>query len=396
MAIEGKSEQNAGRIHHGRIRLGMVGGGRDAFIGGVHRIASRIDDRFELVAGAFSSTPEKSKASGADLGLDPARVYDDFTAMAKREARLKDGIDAVAIVTPNHMHYPVAREFLRRGIHVICDKPLTATLNEAKKMVAAAEKSDAVFVLTHNYTGYPMIRQAREMVAAGELGTLRVVQAEYPQDWLTEPLEQTGMKQAAWRTDPAQSGAGGCIGDIGTHAFNLASFVSGLELDELCAELTSFVEGRRVDDNANVMLRFKGGARGMLWSSQVAPGNENALKLRVYGEKGGLEWSQEDPNCLWFTPLGEPKRLITRGGAGSGEAAARATRVPPGHPEGYLEGFATIYSEAAEAIHAAQAGKPVSSDVVYPTVQDGLIGVAFVDACVRSSNRNGAWVGLNV
>lgn len=391
MAIEGKSEQNAGRI-----RLGMVGGGRDAFIGGVHRIASRIDDRFELVAGAFSSTPEKSKASGADLGLDPARVYDDFTAMAKREARLKDGIDAVAIVTPNHMHYPVAREFLKRGIHVICDKPLTATLNEAKKMVAAAEKSDAVFVLTHNYTGYPMIRQAREMVAAGELGTLRVVQAEYPQDWLSEPLEQTGMKQAAWRTDPAQSGAGGCIGDIGTHAFNLASFVSGLELDELCAELTSFVEGRRVDDNANVMLRFKGGARGMLWSSQVAPGNENALSLRVYGEKGGLEWSQEDPNYLWFTPLGEPKRLITRGGAGSGEAAARATRVPPGHPEGYLEGFATIYSEAAEAIHAAQAGKPVSSDVVYPTVQDGLIGVAFVDACVRSSNRNGAWVGLNV
>lgn len=391
MAIEGKSEQNAGRI-----RLGMVGGGRDAFIGGVHRIASRIDDRFELVAGAFSSTPEKSKASGADLGLDASRVYDDFTAMAKREARLKDGIDAVAIVTPNHMHYPVAREFLKRGIHVICDKPLTATLAEAKKMVAAAEKSDAVFVLTHNYTGYPMVRQAREMVAAGELGTLRVVQAEYPQDWLTEPLEQTGMKQAAWRTDPAQSGAGGCIGDIGTHAFNLASFVSGLELDELCAELTSFVDGRRVDDNANVMLRFKGGARGMLWSSQVAPGNENALSLRVYGEKGGLEWSQEDPNYLWFTPLGEPKRLITRGGAGSGEAAGRATRVPPGHPEGYLEGFATIYSEAAEAIHAAQAGKSAPSEVLYPTVQDGLIGVAFVDACVRSSNRNGAWVSLNV
>ncbi len=391
MAIEGKSEQRSSRI-----RLGMVGGGRDAFIGGVHRIASRIDDRFELVAGAFSATPEKSKASGADLGLDPARIYDDFTAMAKREARLKDGIDAVAIVTPNHMHYPVAREFLKRGIHVICDKPLTATLDEAKKMVAAAEKSDAVFVLTHNYTGYPMVRQAREMVAAGELGTLRVVQAEYPQDWLTEPLEQTGMKQAAWRTDPAQSGAGGCIGDIGTHAFNLASFVSGLELDELCAELTSFVDGRRVDDNANVMLRFRGGARGMLWSSQVAPGNENALKLRIYGEKGGLEWHQEEPNTLWFSPFGKPPQKITRGGAGSGEAAGRATRVPPGHPEGYLEGFATIYSEAAEAIRAAQAGKPAPSEVVYPTVQDGLIGVAFVDACVRSSSRNGAWVGLNL
>jgi predicted dehydrogenase len=391
MAIEGKHKERAGRI-----RLGMVGGGRDAFIGGVHRIASRIDDRFELVAGAFSSTPEKSQASGADLGLDPSRVYDDFTAMAKREGRLKDGIDAVAIVTPNHMHYPVAREFLKRGIHVICDKPLTSSLADAKKMVAVAEKSDALFVLTHNYTGYPMVRQAREMVASGQLGTIRVVQAEYPQDWLTEPLEQSGMKQAAWRTDPAQSGAGGCIGDIGTHAFNLASFVSGLELDELSAELTTFVEGRRLDDNAQVMLRFKGGVRGMLWSSQVAPGNENALKLRIYGEKGGLEWHQEEPNTLWFSPFGKPPQKITRGGAGAGEAAGRATRIPPGHPEGYLEGFATIYSEAAEAITAAKSGAKVPSEVVYPTVQDGLIGVAFVDACVRSSGRNGAWVRLNI
>ncbi|MFK7793031.1 MAG: Gfo/Idh/MocA family protein [Devosiaceae bacterium] len=391
MAIKGKTEHNSGRI-----RLGMVGGGRDAFIGGVHRIASRIDDRFELVAGAFSSTPEKSQASGADLGVDPSRVYDDYAEMAKREGRLKNGIEAVAIVTPNHMHYPVAREFLKRGIHVICDKPLTSTLAEAKKMVAAAEKSDALFVLTHNYTGYPMVRQARDMVSAGQLGTIRVVQAEYPQDWLTEPLEQTGMKQAAWRTDPAKSGAGGCIGDIGTHAFNLASFVSGLELDELCAELTSFVDGRRVDDNANVMLRFKGGARGMLWSCQVAPGNENALKLRIYGEKGGLEWHQEEPNRLWFSPFDQPPQKITRGGAGSGEAAGRATRVPPGHPEGYLEGFATIYSEAAEAIRAKQAGKAAPPEVMYPTVHDGLIGVGFVDACVRSSARNGAWVGLNI
>jgi predicted dehydrogenase len=391
MAIEGKHRDSANRI-----RLGMVGGGRDAFIGGVHRIASRIDDRFELVAGAFSSTADKSHASGADLGLDPSRVYDDFAAMAKREARLKDGIEAVAIVTPNHMHYPAAREFLKRGIHVICDKPLTATLAEAKKMVAAAKKSDAVFVLTHNYTGYPMVRQARAMVEAGELGPLRIVQVEYPQDWLNEPLEQSGMKQAAWRTDPARSGAGGCIGDIGTHAFNLASFVTGLELEELSAELTSFVEGRRVDDNAQVMLRFAGGARGMLWSSQVAPGNENALKLRVYGANGGLEWYQEEPNTLWFSPFGKPPLKITRGGAGAGDAAARATRVPPGHPEGYLEGFATIYSEAAEAIRAHQAGKPVPDGVIYPTVEDGLTGVAFVDACVRSSSRNGAWVSLNM
>ena len=274
-----------------RLRLGMVGGGRDAFIGGVHRIAARIDDHFELVAGCFSSTPEKSQASGMDLGLDPARVYGDFTEMAKREGRLKSGIDAVAIVTPNHMHFPVAREFLKRGIHVICDKPLTATLAEARQMVKAAEKSEALFVLTHNYTGYPMVRQAREMVAAGDIGTIRVVQVEYPQDWLTDKAEDTGLKQAEWRTGLERSGAGGCIGDIGTHAFNLASFVSGLALEELCADMQSFVEGRRLDDNAHVMLRFEGGARGMLWSSQVAPGNENALRLRVYGDKGGLEWA---------------------------------------------------------------------------------------------------------
>lgn len=384
------------RQNAGRIRLGMVGGGRDAFIGGVHRIASRIDDNFELVAGCFSSTAEKSQASGADLGLDPARVYDDFTEMAKREGRKKAGIEAVAIVTPNHMHYPVAREFLKRGIHVICDKPLTASLADARRLVTAAEKSDALFVLTHNYTGYPMVRQAREMVAAGDLGQLRVVQVEYPQDWLTEAAENTGLKQAEWRTDPARSGAGGSIGDIGTHAYNLAQFVTGLELEELCADMQSFVSGRRLDDNAHVMLRFQGGARGLLWSSQVAPGNENALRLRVYGDKGGLEWAQEEPNTLWHTPLGEPPRKLTRANAGSGAAAGRVSRIPPGHPEGYLEAFATIYTEAAHAIRAAQAGAARPAEVIYPDVMDGLAGVAFVDACVRSSGRNGAWVKPNL
>jgi predicted dehydrogenase len=379
-------------VNTGRIRLGMVGGGRDAFIGGVHRIASRIDDQYQLVAGAFSSTPEKSQASGADLGIDPKRVYDNFTDMAKREARIKGGIEAVSIVTPNHMHFSVAREFLKRGIHVICDKPLTATLQEARKMVKAAENSGALFILTHNYTGYPMIRQAREMVAGGELGEIRLVQVEYAQDWLTENIEATGQKQAGWRTDPAQSGAGGSTGDIGTHAFNLASFVSGLKLEALAADLQSFVEGRQVDDNGHVMLRFEGGARGMLWCSQVAPGNENALRLRIYGTKGGLEWAQEDPNYLWFAPFGQPKRLITRGGAGAGAAAGRVSRVPPGHPEGYLEGFANIYAEAARAIQAARSGEAVSSDVIYPSVQDGFAGVAFVDACVKSSGRNSAWV----
>lgn len=387
MPIDGTSE-----THAGRIRLGMVGGGRDAFIGGVHRIASRIDDQFELVAGAFSATPEKSRASGADLGLDPARVYDDFAQMARREARIRNGIRAVAIVTPNHMHYPVAREFLKRGIHVICDKPLTATLAEARKMAKAAEASGALFILTHNYTGYPMVRQAREMVAAGELGELRLVNVEYVQDWLTEDLESTGQKQAGWRTDPARSGAGGSTGDIGTHAFNLASFVTGLKLESLAADLQSFVPGRRVDDNGHVLMRFEGGARGMLWCSQVAPGNENGLRLRIYGTRGGLEWAQEDPNYLWFTPFGQPKRLITRGGAGSGAAAGRVTRVPPGHPEGYLEGFASIYAEAARAIRAAEAGTGAEPGVVYPTIRDGLAGVGFVDACVRSSARNGAWV----
>ncbi|MFN3549761.1 MAG: Gfo/Idh/MocA family protein, partial [Mesorhizobium sp.] len=331
----------------GPIRLGMVGGGQGAFIGAVHRIAARLDGEFQLVAGALSSDPERAKASAAELGLDPKRSYGSFAEMARREARRADGIEAVAIVTPNHMHFPAAKAFLDAGIHVICDKPLTSSLGDAKKLAAAVEKSGKLFILTHNYTGYPMVRQAREMVANGDLGDIRVVQAEYPQDWLTTRVEATGQKQAAWRTDPKRSGAGGATGDIGTHAYNLARFVTGLELDALSADLTAFVDGRPLDDNAHVMLRFKArgaapAAKGMLWASQVAPGNENALKLRVYGTRGGLEWEQEQPNHLWFTPFGEPKRLITRGGAGAGAAAARVSRVPSGHPEGYLEGFATI------------------------------------------------------
>ena len=378
-----------------RIRLGMVGGGKDAFIGAVHRIAARMDDEFELVAGALSSTPEKARASGLELGLDGDRIYDDYLAMAKREARLKNGIEAVSIVTPNHMHYAVAREFLKRGIHVICDKPLTSTLADARKLADLVAKSECVFVLTHNYTGYPMVRQAREMIAGGELGSLRVVQAEYPQGWLSDAVEETGMKQAAWRTDPRQSGAGGSIGDIGTHAYNLLSFVTGLEAESLAADLSSFVPGRRLDDNAHVMLRFKGGAKGMLWSSQVAVGCENALKLRVYGDKGGLEWAQEDPNYLWFTPKGKPKQLITRGGEGAGEAANRLTRTPFGHPEGYLEGFANIYQEAARAIRAAQTGAAPGSEVLYPGISDGVAGMRFIDACVRSSVKDGKWLALD-
>ncbi|MCM2441491.1 Gfo/Idh/MocA family oxidoreductase [Agrobacterium vitis] len=388
MTIEAsKSEQRAAKI-----RLGMVGGGQGAFIGAVHRMAARLDDHYDLVAGALSSTPEKSLASGRDLGLDPTRCYGSFDEMAQIEAARPDGIEAVSIVTPNHMHYPAAKAFLERGIHVICDKPLTSNLEDAKKLKEVAEKAKALFILTHNYTGYPMVRHARELVQNGELGEIRLVQMEYPQDWLAEPVEQTGAKQAVWRTDPAQSGVGGSTGDIGTHAYNLGSFISGLELQELAADVHTFVEGRRLDDNAHVMLRFQGGAKGLLWCSQVATGNENGLKVRIYGTKAGIEWTQADPNYLWFTKLGEPKQLITRGGAGAGSAAARVTRIPGGHPEGYLEAFATIYSEAAQAIHAARSGATVDPDVVYPTVDDGVKGVAFVTACIQSSQQNGAWV----
>ena len=374
------------------IPLGMVGGGQGAFIGSVHRIAARLDGRFRLVAGALSSTHERARASGAELGLDPARVYDDWRRMAMREARREDGIRAVAIVTPNHMHAGPAIEFLKRGIHVICDKPLTATMAEAKKLAQAAERSKALFVLTHNYTGYPLVRQARAMVAGGDLGDLRLVQVEYLQDWLTGPAEAAGSKQAVWRVDPSRAGLGGALGDIGTHAWNLAGFVTGMEPEAIAADLSSFGPGRVLDDNAHVMLRYANGARGTLLASQVAPGNENGLRLRVYGTKGGLEWAQEDPNRLWFTPFGGEKRLLTRNGAGADPSAQRVARVPGGHPEGYLEAFATIYAEAARAIRAHEAGKAPAPGVIYPTLADGLSGMRFVAACVQSARRNSAWV----
>jgi predicted dehydrogenase len=390
MAIEGRDDGAAG----GRIRLGMVGGGEGAFIGAVHRMAARLDDHYDFVAGALSSTPEKAMRSGAALGLDPRRTYGDFEEMARRERRLKDGIEAVAIVTPNHMHAPAAAAFLKAGIHVICDKPLTTTLREANRLAALAEKSGLVFTVTHNYTGYPLVRQARDMVRSGELGDIRVVQVEYPQDWLTENLETTGQKQAEWRTDPARSGGGGCIGDIGTHAYNLADFVVGSEVTELCAELHTFVEGRRLDDNVQIMLRYESGARGMLWASQVAPGNENGLQLRVYGTKGGIHWRQDNPNYLYFTPFGKPTQILTRGGAGAYPSANRVTRIPSGHPEGYLEAFATIYSEAAQAIRAARNGGKPGPEVNFPTIVDGVKGVAFIEAALKSSRKGGVWTRI--
>ena len=375
------------------LRMGMVGGGRGAFIGGVHRLCARLDGQYELVAGALSSDPQRARESGADLGLAPERVYASFTDMAAAEARRPDGIEVVSIVTPNDSHHAIARAFLDRGIDVICDKPMTTTVEDALDLVQAVRRTGLIFGLTHNYTGYPMVRQAREMVVAGEVGALRVVQAEYVQDWLTTKLEDTGQKQAAWRVDPARAGAGGCLGDIGTHAYNLAGFVTGLEARELAADLSRFVPGRRLDDNVHILLRFDDGTRGMLWASQVAPGNENGLRLRIYGEKAGLEWSQEHPNQLRVAREGQPPQILSRGGSNLGPAAALATRIPAGHPEGYLEAFANLYHDLAEQIRARRAKRaPDPGALLVPTVDDGARGVKFIAAAVESSARNGAWV----
>jgi len=315
--------------------------------------------------------------------------------MIAGEKNRPDGVEVISIVTPNHVHYAQSAACLEAGLDVICDKPLATTAKDARRLQALAKKHGRIFAVTYNYTGYPMVRQARQMVAEGRLGAIRVVQVEYPQDWLTEPLEATGQKQADWRTDPARSGAGGCIGDIGTHAYQLAGYVSGLTATELCAELSTFVAGRRLDDNAQVMLRFAGGARGALWASQVAPGNENNLRLRVYGSKGGLEWRQEQPNQLQWSPFGQPTQTIARGTGAASTDAARVTRIPSGHPEGYLEAFATLYGEIAQAIRAARRGGPKADKAIqFPTVVDGVRGVEFVEAVVGSSARGARWVRL--
>ncbi|HEV3208565.1 MAG TPA: Gfo/Idh/MocA family oxidoreductase [Terriglobales bacterium] len=391
MTLEIKQEGESKR----RLRLGMVGGGPGGFIGAVHRIAARLDDRFELVAAALSSDPERARSAALDLHIAPDRAYRSFTEMAAAEAGRKDRIDAVAIVTPNHLHYLPAKTFLEAGIHVICDKPLTTTLEDALDLAQIVRRTGLLFAVTHNYTGHPMVRQARQMIADGELGPIRLVHVEYAQDWLATPLEQTGQKQAAWRTDPAQSGPAGSLGDIGTHAYNLASFVTGLSCRELAAELHTFVPGRRLDDNVQIMLRFTQGARGMLWASQVATGNRNNLRLRVYGEKAGLEWRQEDPDYLWFALLGKAPISIYRGGPAATAVAAHASRVPAGHPEGYLEAFAQLYTDMAEQISARLEGRPPNpASLLVPTVDDGVAGVRFISAVLESSRRNAAWTPL--
>jgi predicted dehydrogenase len=372
-----------------RIRLGMVGGGEGAFIGAVHRHAARLDDRYELVAGALSSRQDAARRSGLQLGLDPQRTYDDYRRMALAESTRADGIEAVSIVTPNHLHAPVAKAFLEAGIHVICDKPVTTSSGDAIMLRDLAREKGLLFAVTHNYSAYPMVRHARQMVREGMLGEIRVVQVEYAQDWLAEPLEQSGQKQAAWRTDPAQAG-GGAIGDIGSHAWQLADTIVGVPLEALAAQLTSFVPGRAVDDDVQVLLRYASGARGMLWASQVAPGHQNDLRIRVYGSRGGIEWSQQQPHELRHTPLGEPTRIVARGSAAMNAAGRRVSRVPPGHTEGNIDAFASLYSEVARHLLARRTGTD-PGEAWFPTIDDGLRGVQFIEAVQASSCDGGTW-----
>jgi predicted dehydrogenase len=379
-----------------RIRLGMVGGGPGAFIGAVHRIAARMDDHYELVAAALSSDAARSRAAAQDLHIAADRAYGSYIEMAAAEAKRPDRIEAVSIVTPNNMHYPMAKAFLEAGFHVICDKPMTTSLEEALDLAAIVRHTGLIFGLTHNYTGYPMVRQARQMIADGQLGKIRVVQVEYAQDWLATPLEQTGQKQAAWRTDPARSGGGGSLGDIGTHAYNIAGFVTGLHCREVAADVAIFVPGRRLDDNVQLLLRFAEGAKGALWASQVATGNANNLRLRVYGEKAGLEWHQEEPNTLQFARLGEAPETLRRPWPGGNSPAAHASRIPAGHPEGYLEAFAQLYTDLADQIYARREGRsPSLASLLVPNVEDGVEGMRFIAATLESGRRNAAWVDLH-
>jgi len=372
------------------LRAGIVGGGRGALIGAAHRIAAELDSEARVVAGAMSSNPETARESAADWHLD--RSYDSFEAMAVEEATHPEGIDYVIVATPNHLHLPVTRAFLDAGIHVVCDKPLTATLEEGEALAALFEKSDRLFALTHTYSGYPMIRQAREMVRAGELGELRRVQAEYVQDWLMEPQERMGNKQAEWRTDPARSGISCCVGDIGTHAKHLLEFVAGQKVASLCADLTAFVDGRQLDDDASMLLRMDGGARGTLVCSQVACGEENAISLKIYGTRAGLEWHQTDSNTLIVKRAGKPWEHYRTGHDYLGESAVRAARTPAGHPEGYLEAFANLYRDFMADVRRVSAGETPLRN--YPGVDDGVRGMRFVKAAVDSSENGATWVDV--
>lgn len=376
-----------------KLRYGMVGGGPGAFIGAVHRMAARLDGLAEIVAGAFSSDPQKSRQQGRELGLDEARVYGSFEEMAEREAALPEDerIDFVSIVTPNHLHFAACRAFLERGFHVVCDKPMTTALEDAEALCRLVAERDVVFALTHNYGGYPLVKQARAMVQEGALGQIRKVVVEYSQGWLATPVERAGSKQASWRTNPALAGAG-ALGDIGTHAEHLARYVTGLGIERLCADVSTFVEGREVDDDANILLQLEGGAKGVLHCSQIAVGEENDLRLRVYGTEGAISWRQEEPNALVVRRLDGPEQVLRRGHDFLAPAARHATRIPSGHPEAFIEAFANIYGNAMRTIAARIAGEePDPLDLDFPTVQDGALGVHFIQTALESG-RAGGWV----
>lgn len=381
-----------------KIRMGMVGGGRGAFIGAVHRMAAALDGQIELVCGAFSSSPEKSKASGQDLYLDPERCYGSYIEMIETEAKLPDNIkmDIVSIVTPNHMHFAPAKLAMEHGFHVICDKPLCFDMSEALELKRLVDGSGLIFALTHNYTGYPMVKQAKQMIAHNEFGKIRRVVVEYPQGWLSTRLESSDQKQASWRTDPSKSGKAGAIGDIGTHAENLAEYMTGLQISEICADLHTHLEGRQLDDDGSVLLRFENGARGLLYASQISAGEENGLKIRIYGELGGVEWTQMEPNSLWVKWLDKPTQLYRTGVGELYPETISHTRIPAGHPEGYLEAFANIYRNVAKCTQARLEGKIVDKIYQdYPTVDDGIRGMHFIDKVVESGNNdNQKWIKL--
>lgn len=376
-----------------KIRYAMVGGGRGAFIGAVHRIAARMDDRYQLVAGALSSKADLAKASAGDLHIAPDRAYTSYEEMIRAEKNRADGIQAVVIVTPNHLHFPVAKACIEAGLDVICDKPVTRTLEEALELQALIQSSHCFFGLTHNYSGYPLVRYARELIQQGRLGRLRVVQVEYAQEWLSQAADDDN-KQASWRADPERAGLAGCLGDIGTHAYQLARFITQQKVDAVSADLTSFVEGRELDDNVHVMLRFEAGAKGMLWSSQVAAGCENALRIRIYGELASLEWAQENPNELWLCELNKPRQRISRRPDIDSHIAARGMRTPGGHPEGYLEGFANLYQDIADILTARQEGKVHEMQAWVPGIETGVEGMQFIHAVLASSKANGVWTKI--
>jgi len=381
-----------------KLRMGMVGGGQGAFIGGVHRIAAALDGQIELVAGCFSRDYENTKVTGQQLYLDPERCYRSYGEMAEAEARLPEErrIDFVSIVTPNSSHFPIAKTFLEAGIHVVCDKPMTYTLEEARELVKLVERTGLVFVLTHNYTGHPLVRHARELFRSGGMGTLRKVIVEYLQDFLMYPHEKEGMKQAVWRTDPAQAGVGGTLGDVGSHCINLLEYITDDPVASLCADKSTFLPDRKLDEDANILLRLKGGGKGIMTISQIATGEENALRIRAYASKGAIRWEQENPNYLEVFRYGKERETLTRAAGYLSERAAGATRIPVGHPEGYLEAFANIYTGAVEAIRRHIDGKPMkTSKYNFPTVYDGLRGMAFIYAAVESCEKGSVWVDLS-